>query len=161
MPGVDGFEIAVNGVPPMVLLWPFLLAAGLYLLLRWVIRAPGGGTTAVTVSQHALWIGVIGWLASSLQAAGNAGILPAGNSLPVLATPTSILGAVAWPVLGCLAVHAVGQLSYPGPRLPRRSAVLEVRRVRDFLPGSLAWTVAAPPAWAQRGWPLPWEPPWC
>ncbi|MHA7289963.1 hypothetical protein ACX80V_09980 [Arthrobacter sp. MDT3-24] len=127
----------------MVLLWPFLLAAGLYLLLRCVIRAPGGGTTAVTVSQHALWIGVIGWLASSLQAAGTAGIIPAGNTSPTLATPTSILGALAWPVLGCLAVHAVGQLSYPGPRLPRRLASLEIRRIRDFLPRPLAWTVAA------------------
>jgi hypothetical protein len=143
MPVVDGFGPAVNNVPPMVLLWPFLLAAGLYLVLRWVIRAPGGGTTALTVSQHALWIGVIGWLASSLQAAGQAGILPAGNGLPSLITPTSILGALAWPVLGCLAVHAVGQLSYPGPQRQRRSAVLEVRRVRDFLPRGLAWTVAA------------------
>lgn len=127
----------------MVLLWPFLLAAGLYLVLRWVIRAPGGGTNAVTVSQHALWIGVIGWLASSLQAAGNAGILPAGTTSPTLATPMSILGAVAWPILGCLAVHAMGQLSYPGPRLPRRLASLEIRRIRDFLPWGLAWTVAA------------------
>jgi hypothetical protein len=143
VPGVDGFEIAVHNVPPMVLLWPFLLAAGLYLLLRWVIRAPGGGTNAVTVSQHALWIGVIGWLASSLQAAGNAGILPAGTTSPTLATPMSILGAVAWPVLGCLGVHTMGQLSYPGPRLPRRLASLEIRRIRDFLPRGLAWTVAA------------------
>jgi hypothetical protein len=127
----------------MVLLWPFLLASGVYLLLRWVIRAPGGGTSAVTVSQHALWIGVIGWLASSLQSAGNAGILPAGSTAPVLATPTSILGALAWPILGCLSVHAIGQLSYPGPQLPRRSATLELRRVRDFLPRGLAWTVAA------------------
>ncbi|MEO8283156.1 MAG: hypothetical protein ABI568_07085, partial [Pseudarthrobacter sp.] len=72
-----------------------------------------------------------------------AGIRPASNSLPALITPTSILGALAGPVLGCLAVHAVGQLSYPGPQRPRRSAVLEVRRVRDFLPRGLAWTVAA------------------
>lgn len=99
MPVVDGSGTAVNNVPPMVLLWPFLLAAGLDLVLRWVIRAQGGGTTA--------------------------------------------LGVLAWPVLGCLAVHAVGQLSYPGPQRPRRSAVLEVRRVRDFLPRGLAWTVAA------------------
>lgn len=139
----DGFEFAVHNVPPMVLLGPFLLAAGLYLLLRWVIRAPGGGTTAVTVSQHSLWIGVIGWLASSLQTVGSAGILPAGNASPPLASPASILVALAWPILGCLAVHAIGQLSYPGPQLPRRLATLEVRRVRDFLPRALTWTVAA------------------
>lgn len=104
----DGFEFTVHNVPPMVLLGPFLLAAGLYLLLRWVIRAPGGGTTAVTVSQHSLWIGVIGWLASSLQTVGSAGILPAGNASPPLASPASILVALAWPILGCLAVHASG-----------------------------------------------------
>ncbi|HET7138823.1 MAG TPA: hypothetical protein VFI36_01560 [Arthrobacter sp.] len=97
----------------------------------------------MTVSQHALWVGVIGWLASSLQGAGNAGILPAGNTPPTLATPMSILGALAWPVLSCLSVHALGQLSYPGPRLPRRLASLEIRRIRDFLPRGLAWTVAA------------------
>ena len=143
MRGLGGFELTLTNVPPMVVLWPFLLAAGVYLVLRWVIRAPGGGTTAATVSQHALWIGVIGWLASSLQPAGNAGILPAGNTLPTLTTPPGILGALAWPVLGCLAVHAVGQLSYPGPRLSRRAASLEIRRIRDFLPRSLAWTAAA------------------
>ncbi len=143
MPTADSFEFAFHNVPPMVLLWPFLLASGVYLVLRWVIRAPGGGTSAVTVSQHALWIGVIGWLASSLQAAGSAGILPAGSSSAVLATPPSILEALAWPVLGCLAVHAIGQLSYPGPQLPRRSATLEVRRVRDFLPRGLALTAVA------------------
>lgn len=139
----DGLEITVHNVPPMALLGPFLLAAGLYLLLRCVIRAPGGGTTAVTVSQHSLWIGVIGWLASSLQTAGSAGILRAGNAAPPLATPSSILVALAWPILGCLAVHAIGQLSYPGPQLPRRLASLEVRRVRDFLPRALTWTVVA------------------
>lgn len=139
----DSLEFAIHNVPPMVLLGPFLLAAGLYLLLRWIIRAPGGGTTAVTVSQHSLWIGVIGWLASSLQTAGSAGILPAGSTSPPLAAPSSILVALAWPILGCLAVHAIGQLSYPGPQLPRRLATLEVRRVRDFLPPALSWTVVA------------------
>jgi hypothetical protein len=138
-----GLEFAVHDVPPMLLLGPFLSAAGLYLLLRWVIRAPGGGTTAVTVSQHSLWIGVIGWLASSLQSAGSAGILPAGSTSPPLAAPSGILAALAWPILGCLAVHAIGQLSYPGPQLPRRQATLEIRRVRDFLPRALGWTVLA------------------
>ncbi len=138
----DALAFSAN-LPPTVLIGPFLLAVGLYLLLRWVIRAPGGGTTPVTVSQHSLWIGVIGWLASSLQSAGNAGILPAGSTSPQLATPAGILAALAWPVLGCLAVHAIGQLSYPGPQLPRRLATLEVRRVRDFLPRALSWTVLA------------------
>ena len=139
----EGLELAVDNVPPMVLLGPFLLAAGLYLVLRWVIRAPSGGTSAVTVSKHSLWIGVIGWLASSLQTAGSAGILPAGSTSPPLASPASILLALAWPILGCLAVHAIGQLSYPPPQRPRRLATVGIRRVRDFLPRSLAWTVLA------------------
>ena len=48
-----------------------------------------------------------------------------------------------WPVLGCLTVHALGQISYPGPRRMRRQAVLSVRRIRDFLPRRLALTTAA------------------
>ncbi|MFF1250945.1 hypothetical protein ACFVYC_00400 [Pseudarthrobacter sp. NPDC058329] len=131
-----------SNVPPMMALWPFLLAAGVYVLLRWVIREPRGGASAATASQHSFWVGTMGWLASSLQPAGNAGILPAGSAAPAM-TPGSIVTALAWPVLGCLAVHAIGQLSYPGPRLPRRLATLEVRRVRDFLPRPLAWTVLA------------------
>lgn len=143
MPGADSFGFSIPDVPPMLLLGPFLLAAGLYLLLRWVVRVPGGGASAVSVSQHALWVGVLGWLASSLQSAANAGILPLTGNSPALASPTGILVALAWPVLGCLAIHAIGQLSYPGPRLPRRIASLDVRRVRDFLPRRLAWTVLA------------------
>ncbi|WP_457963172.1 hypothetical protein M1E17_17195 [Arthrobacter sp. D1-29] len=143
MPGTNGFELAFQNVAPMVLLWPFLLAAGLYVLLRWVISAPDGGTSRVTVAQHALWVGVIGWLGSSLQPASNAGILPENPGTAALASPGAILTALAWPILGCLGVHAIGQLSYPGPRRPRRLATLGVRRVRDFLPRPLAWTVAA------------------
>lgn len=45
-------------------------------------------------------------------------------------------------MLGCLGVHAMGQLSYPGPRGSRRLASLSVRRVRDFLPRGLAWTAS-------------------
>ncbi|MEW1982781.1 hypothetical protein [Pseudarthrobacter oxydans] len=131
-----------SNVPPMAVVWPFLLAAGSYLLLRWVIWGPGSGSAA-TASQHALWVGIMGWLASSLQPAGNAGILHANPDSQPLISSAAIVPALAWPVLGCLAVHAIGQLSYPGPRLPRRQADLEVRRVRDFLPRPLAWTVLA------------------
>jgi hypothetical protein len=127
----------------MVALWPFLLAAGIYLLLRWVVREPRGGASAATAARHAFWVGFLGWLVSSLQPAGNSGILPVGSTVQAMTSPASIIPALAWPVLGSLAVHAIGQLSYPGPRLPRRSATLEVRRVRDFLPRPLAWTVLA------------------
>ncbi|WP_461187409.1 hypothetical protein [Arthrobacter sp. Z4-13] len=152
-----------SNVPPGVALWPFLLAAGIYLLLRWVIWEPGGGASATTASQHAFWVGIMGWLVSSLQPAGNAGILPAGSTTQPFTGPGDIIPALAWPVLGCLAVHAIGQLSYPGPRLPRRLATLEARRVRDFLPRPLACTVLAifAAAAVQIGWvaTLPGFPP--
>lgn len=153
VPGSDVVAVFAN-VPPMVALWPFLLAAGTYLVLRWVVWQPGGGASATTASQHAFWVGIMGWLVSSLQPAGNAGILPASPTASPPADPGSIISALAWPVLGCLAVHAIGQLSYPGPRLTRRLATLEVRRVRDFLPRPLAWTVLAifAAAASQIGW---------
>ncbi|MFE5838349.1 hypothetical protein [Arthrobacter sp. NPDC056493] len=127
-------------LPPMALLGPLLAAVGIYGLLRWVVWAPGGGTSPKSVSDHALWVGVIGWLASTLQGAANAGIIPSSPQTPSLQQPADILQALAWPVVGCLGVHALGQLSYPGPRRSRRLATLSVRRVRDFLPRGLAWT---------------------
>jgi hypothetical protein len=138
----------------MAALWPFLLAAGIYVLLRWVIWEPRGRASPATAARHAFWVGFLGWLVSSLQPAGNAGILPAGSMTQALTDPGGIVPALTWPVLGCLAVHAIGQLSYPGPRLPRRLATLDVRRVRDFLPRPLAWTVLAIFAAAalQIGW---------
>lgn len=141
MPGTDVLAV-FNNVPPMAVLWPFLLAAGIYLLLRWVIWEPGYRAPAATAAQHAFWVGIIGWLASSLQPAANAGILPV--PLPgSTARTVDILPALAWPVLGFLAVHAIGQLSYPGPRLPRRRATLGFRRIHSFLPRALSWTVLA------------------
>lgn len=127
---------------PTVILFPFLLAAGVYLLLRWVIWQPGNPGSADTAAKHALWIGVIGWLVSSLQPAAKAGLIPVSGLYQAPST-VELLPVLAWPVLGCLAVHAIGQLSYPGPRLPRRRASLDVRRIRDFLPRKLAWTVLA------------------
>ena len=124
----------------MALLGPLLAAVGIYGLLRWVVWAPGGGTSPKSISDHALWVGVIGWLASTLQGAANAGIIPSSPQTPSLQQPADILEALAWPVVGCLGVHALGQLSYPGPRGSRRLATLSVRRVRDFLPRKLAWT---------------------
>jgi hypothetical protein len=153
----------------MALLGPLLAAVGIYGLLRWVVWAPGGGTSPKSVSDHALWVGVIGWLASTLQGAANAGIIPLNPQTPSLQQPADILEALAWPVAGCLGVHALGQLSYPGPRRSRRLATLAVRRVRDFLPRKLAWATlgifaasAASIAWAatQPAYrPLPYTSP--
>jgi hypothetical protein len=124
----------------MVLLGPLLAAAGIYGLLRWVVWAPSGGTSPRSISDHALWVGIIGWLASTLHGAANAGIIPSSPQAPSLQQPADILQALIWPVFGCLGVHALGQLSYPGPRGSRRVASLAVRRIRNFLPRRLAWT---------------------
>lgn len=131
-------------VPPILLLGPAIAALLVYAVLRWVIWPPGTGTSPQTVSEHGLWVGVIGWLASSLQGAMTLGIIPAHPSAaaPVVGAE-AIVPALAWPVLGCLGVHALGQVSYPGPRQMRREAVLSVRRIKDFLPRRLALTTAA------------------
>ncbi|RKR20643.1 hypothetical protein [Arthrobacter oryzae] len=131
-------------LPPMVLLGPAVAALVVYAVLRWVIWAPGTGTSPQTVSEHGLWVGVIGWLASSLQGATTLGIIPASPSAGgALVSAETIAPALAWPVLGCLTVHALGQISYPGPRRMRRQAVLSVRHIGDFLPRRLAVTTAA------------------
>lgn len=130
--------------PSMLLFGPIIAAVLVYAVLRWVIWAPDTGTSPASVSEHALWVGVIGWLASSLQGAMNLGIIPADPSAGgAMTTPATILPALTWPILGCLGVHALGQVSYPGPRRMRRQTVLSVRRIRDFLPHRLAAVTAA------------------
>ena len=137
MPGEFSF-------PPLLLLGPLVAAVIVYATLRWVIWAPNTGTSPASVSAHALWVGVIGWLASSLQGAMNLGIIPASPSAGgAMTTAETILSALTWPVLGCVGVHALGQVSYPGPRRMRRQTVLSVRRIRDFLPRRLAAATAA------------------
>ncbi|MET4134025.1 hypothetical protein [Pseudarthrobacter sp. PvP090] len=133
-----------SDLPPLLLLGPLLAAVVVYVVLRWVVWAPRTGTSPASVSEHALWVGVIGWLASSLQGAMTLGIIPANPSTGgCLTTAGTILPALLWPVLGCLTVHALGQVSYPGPKRMRRQAVLSVRQIRDFLPRRLALTTAA------------------
>ncbi|ABK04395.1 hypothetical protein Arth_3016 [Arthrobacter sp. FB24] len=135
-------------LPTTLLLGPLAAAVVIYLILRWVVWEPRMGASPETVSQHALWVGVIGWMTSSLQGAMNIGIIPSGRTTspaigPFLVTPDTIIPALAWPILGTIGVHALGQLSYPRPRGPRRKASLQVRKIRDFLPRPLAWTTLA------------------
>jgi len=134
---------------PMALLWPVAAGLAIYAVLRWVLREPGAGASPASASRHALWVGVLGWMASSLHGAGNAGIIPVSTGAAVLQDPADILPALAWPILGSLGIHAIGQLSYHGlrrHRTLRRPAILPApaarpeRRVRDFLPVALSWT---------------------
>ncbi|WP_231745614.1 hypothetical protein [Arthrobacter sp. EpRS71] len=128
-------------LPPLFFLGPVVGAIVVYLFLRMQVWSK---PDAQSVASHGLWVGIIGWMASSLQGAMSAGIIrasPLGSSAPV--TPEQIASALAWPILACLTVHALGQLSYPAPKAPRRYAELKVRRIRDFLPRKLAWTTAA------------------
>ncbi|MEE2568036.1 hypothetical protein V1638_01315 [Pseudarthrobacter sp. J64] len=131
-------------MPPLAFLGPLFLGVVVYVILRWVIIAPGGKATPESISQHALWIGIMGWMGSSLHGAAQAGVLhgrPGGSN--ALETAGAILAALAWPVLAVLAIHAVGQFTYPRPRGVRRVAPLSVRRISDFLPRRLAWTTLA------------------
>ncbi len=128
-------------LPTMFFLGPVIGAVIVYLFLRMQVWSR---PNAQSVASHGLWVGIIGWMASSLQGAMSAGIIrsnPLGTSAP--ATPDQIANALAWPIVACLTVHALGQLSYPAPKAPRRYAELKVRRIRDFLPRKLAWTTAA------------------
>lgn len=139
--GFQELRAALSSVGPLVVLGPLLLAAGVYALLRWVIVAPGGKATPESISQHALWIGIMGWMGSSLHGAASAGVIRVQPGAgPALETPSPIAAALAWPVLAVLAIHTVGQFTYPQPKRTRRVATLSVRRISDFLPRRLAWT---------------------
>lgn len=52
----------VFDVPPIAVLWPILLAGGVYLVLRSLIRGARGRVFPATAFRHALCVGVIGWL---------------------------------------------------------------------------------------------------
>ncbi|VXC70511.1 conserved membrane hypothetical protein [Arthrobacter sp. 9V] len=125
----------------MFFLGPVVGAIIVYLFLRMQVWSK---PDAQSVASHGLWVGIIGWMASSLQGAMSTGIIRAnslGSNAP--ATPDQIANALAWPIVASLTVHALGQLSYPAPKAPRRYAELKVRKIRDFLPRKLAWTTAA------------------
>ena len=127
-------------LPPLVMLGPPIGAVLVYLLLRVQVWSRPDAKSA---ESHGLWVGIIGWMASSLQGAMSTGILKANPSVTSAATtPEQIFAALAWPVVAALAVHALGQWSYPAPKAPRRYAELTVRRIRDFLPRRLAMLTA-------------------
>ncbi|MFJ4168079.1 hypothetical protein ACIPY3_01080 [Paenarthrobacter sp. NPDC089714] len=125
-------------LPPLLLLAPVIGALLVYLFLRVQVWS---SPDSKSVESHGLWVGIIGWMASSLQGAMSAGIIranPGASNAPF--TSEALLSALSWPIAAVLLVHALGQWSYPAPKAPRRYAELTVRRIRDFLPRKLAWT---------------------
>ncbi|MGP0221802.1 MULTISPECIES: hypothetical protein [unclassified Paenarthrobacter] len=128
-------------LPPLLLLGPALGAILVYLFLRVQVWSTAD---AKSVESHGLWVGIIGWMASSLQGAMSTGVIRAHSTASNAPhTAEDIVTALAWPIAATLAVHILGQLSYPAPKAPRRYAEISVRRIRDFLPRKLAWTTAA------------------
>ncbi|HKU02677.1 MAG TPA: hypothetical protein VJQ80_07705 [Arthrobacter sp.] len=124
-------------VPLAAVLWLSLLMGGVYVLLRFLIRR--GRDMSAAASRHALWTGVIGWLASSLLPAANAGILPLPGASP---GPVDIAPALAWPVFGCLAAYALGQATYPKARPLPVARGGRPPGLRALVSRPLAWTVA-------------------
>lgn len=133
-------------VPPLLLVGPVVGAVLVYLFLRVQVWSKPDATS---VASHGLWVGIIGWMASSLQGAMSAGVIRANPTSPNAPfTSEDLLSALAWPIAASLVVHALGQWSYPAPKSPHRYAELTVRRIRDFLPAKLAWTTVVIVAYA-------------
>lgn len=129
------------GLPAFFFLGPVIGAVVVYLIFRvqvWSRPDPNA------VASHGLWVGIVGWMASSLQGAMSAGLLspdPMLNNYP--ATPDQLFQALGWPVAACLAVHALGQLSYPRGKNRSKNSGYASPGIRDLLPRKLAWTVGA------------------
>ncbi|ALE93012.1 hypothetical protein AOC05_13000 [Arthrobacter alpinus] len=131
------FEILVAFAPVVA-----IACVVLYLILRFVVWAPQRDKMLEAVRKHAFWTGVIAWALSSLAGANQAGTFPA-SQMQLSPNPWAVVPFfwIIGPVAAVLVVHLVGQLSWPAPKSPTRMAVLEFRRIRDFVQPTLGWTV--------------------
>ena len=133
----------INWMEMLVLVGIFGIGAAVavYLFLRLFVWTKGQSKSLEYIRRHAYWTGLIAWAFSSLTGANRAGIYDPGqfhqtdwSTIPWVA----ILG----PVVAVIAVHAIGQSTWPAPKSSRRKAMLEFRRTRDYIDSSLGWTVA-------------------
>lgn len=113
-----------------------------YLFLRLFVWTKFASRSLEHIRRHALWTGILAWAVSGLHGANRAGIYDHGHVQP---TDWSAIPwfAILGPVTAVIAVHAIGQSTWPAPKLPSRMAVLEFRRTRDYVEPVLGWTVAA------------------
>ncbi|WP_129587161.1 hypothetical protein [Arthrobacter alpinus] len=112
-----------------------------YLALRMFVWSKAASKSIEHIRKHALWTGVIAWAFSGLTGANRAGIY---NPDQLQAEPWATIPwlAILGPVVAVVAVHAIGQSTWPAPKSPRRVAVLEFRSTRDYVSPALGWTVA-------------------
>ena len=113
-----------------------------YLVLRMFVWSKAASKSLEYIRRHALWTGLIAWAFSSLAGAGQAGTTIYGqfaeSQNPWVTIPWAQL---LLPATAVIAVHAIGQATWPAPKDNKRTAVLEFRRVRDYVPPALGWTV--------------------
>lgn len=119
-----------------------LVCVLLYSIIRFAVWPPRGGPQLHQVRKHAYWTGLIAWMFSSLAAAGQSGTYHYGQA----SQPGSPWASIPWfallgPVAAVIAIHALGQATWPAPKSAKRVATLEFRRVRDYVPPALGWTV--------------------
>lgn len=115
-------------------------AVATYLAMRLFVWNKAAAKSLEHIRKHALWTGIIAWALSSLAGAARAGIYDPGQvqNNPWAAVPWIALIA---PVVAVVGVHALGQASWPAPKSAKRVAVLEYRRVRDYVQPALGCMV--------------------
>lgn len=112
-----------------------------YLVLRFFVWSRAKSSSLEHIRKHALWTGIIAWVLSSLVGANRAGIYDPDKFDADDWSTVPWLALIA-PIMAALAVHAIGQASWPTPKSEKRTAVMEFRRVRDYVEPALGWTVA-------------------
>ncbi len=116
-------------------------AVVVYLALRMFVWSRAKSKSLEHIRNHALWTGIIAWAFSSLAGAGRAGIYDPDRFQPDPWATIPWFSLLA-PVVAVIAVHAIGQSTWPAPQSPKRVASLEFRGVRDYIEPALGWTVA-------------------
>lgn len=117
-----------------------VVAVATYLALRLFVWNQAAAKSLEHIRKHALWTGIIAWVLSSLAGAAQAGIYDPDQ---VQNNPWSTIPWIALvaPVVAVVGVHAIGQASWPAPKSAKRVAVLEYRRVLDYVQPALGCTV--------------------
>lgn len=134
----------INWMELLVLLGAAAFGVALlaYLYLRLVKWPSLQENSLEHVRKHALWTGFIAWAVSSLAGVNRAGIYdPSAFYDPQNQWVFIPWGLIIAPVVAALAVHAIGQSTWPAPKSAKRVAALEFRRIRDFVEPALGWTV--------------------